>query len=132
MNPPIGMPSISPVLIYTDLGEAAGWLCAAFGFEERLSDRVTDDHGVVHHAELELGNGLIILSRAYDDFTAPGADAAHHQLSYIFVDDAAAHHDRSKASGAVITSPLRDADYGARVYGCRDPFGHHWIFAQQF
>ena len=65
MKAPVGMPSVSLVLFYDDLGAAAEWLCKAFEFSERTSDRVTDESGVVHHAELELGNGLVILSRAY-------------------------------------------------------------------
>ena len=55
--PADAIPSISPVLFYAELGAAAAWLEAAFGFEERTKDRVTTEDGTVVHAELAYGNG---------------------------------------------------------------------------
>ena len=131
MNAPEGMPSISPVLFYEDLGAAAHWLCAAFGFEEKTGDRITDAQGVVQHAELVLGNGLVILSSEYDDFRVPSSDATHHQVLYVFVDDVDQHASTAREYGAQITAEPADRDYGARTYGARDSGGYHWIFAEQ-
>ena len=131
MKTPIGMPSISPVLFYRDLREATGWLESAFGFRERTADRVTDEQGVVQHAELELGNGLIILSAPYDQFQVPATDSTHHQLLYVFVDHVDGHAVQAAECGAEITQAPSDTSYGARVYSVRDFQGYHWIFAQQ-
>ncbi len=131
VQPPQGMPSISPVLFYEDLATAAQWLCSAFGFVEKRDDRITDEDGRVQHAEITLGNGLIILSSEYDDFKAPSADSTHHQVLYVFVDDVNAHASQAREQGAVITSEPSDRDYGARVYGAQDVGGYHWIFAEQ-
>ena len=131
MRPPLGMPSISPVMFYEDLNEAAAWLGTAFGFAERLADRITDGDGTVQHAELTLGNGLIILSTAYDGFVSPSAGSTHHQLLYVFVDNVDEHCEIARTAGAVITSEPATRDYGARVYGAEDYAGYHWIFAQQ-
>lgn len=131
MNVPDSMPSISAVLFYSDLAEASEWLCRAFGFSERTADRVTGEGGEVVHAELELGNGLVILSQPYDDFAIPGPASVHHQALYVFVDDAEAHHAQARSAGAEVTAAPRDTDYGARVYSARDLAGYHWLFAQQ-
>ena len=131
MKAPKGMPSISPVLFYRDLAQASSWLCDRFGFVERIEDRITDDDGVVQHAELELGNGLIILSAEYGDFRVPEKTSTHHQLLYIFVDNVDRHVEHAMEGGAQITSAPSNTSYGARVYGARDYEGYHWIFAQQ-
>lgn len=56
------IPSISPVLFYQDLAQASDWLTKGFDFSERLQERVTLDDGTVVHAELTLGDGMVILS----------------------------------------------------------------------
>jgi len=131
MEPPEGMPSISPVLFYRDLAAAAEWLCPAFGFAEKREDRITDESGKVQHTELTLGNGLIILSAEYDDFRIPSANSRHHQVLYVFVDDVNAHATQARKQGAIITSEPADRDYGARVYSAQDVEGYHRIFAHQ-
>jgi len=45
--------AVVPVLGYTDVAEAAGWLCAAFGFRERL--RIAD-----HRIQLVFGDGAVV------------------------------------------------------------------------
>jgi uncharacterized glyoxalase superfamily protein PhnB len=46
------------------------------------------------------------------------------------VDDVDAHHDRAQAAGAQIIEELNDLPFGHRRYGCVDPQGHEWFFAQ--
>lgn len=130
MKVPKGMPSISPVLFYEDLAAATQWLCSALGFVEKREDRITDDNGVVLHAELTMGNGLIILSTEYEDFRIPHPESVHHQVLYVFVDDVDLHAARAREHGAKITNEPADRDYGARTYGLQDVGGYHWIFAQ--
>ncbi len=124
------IPTISPVLFYENLGDAIGWLTRAFGFSERAGERVTLDSGEVVHAELAMGDGMIILSSVYDKFQVPGADSVHHHCLYVSVDDANAHKAAAIDAGATLTADIRDTDYGARVYSVTDFAGYHWIFAQ--
>jgi Uncharacterized protein conserved in bacteria len=44
------------------------------------------------------------------------------------VQDVDAHHDRAKAAGAEIVTPLTDQSYGSREYAVRDFAGHLWGF----
>ena len=50
---------IIPALRYRNGAAAIDWLCAAFGFERKMV--VPADGGRVAHAELTLGNGMIML-----------------------------------------------------------------------
>ena len=53
-----------PVLRYRDAAAAIDWLHQAFGFEERGVYR--DDNGTVVHAELALGDGMIMIGQYAD------------------------------------------------------------------
>jgi len=53
---------IIPALRYRNAGAAIDWLCKAFGFEKKMV--VPAEGGRVAHAELVLGNGMIMLGDA--------------------------------------------------------------------
>lgn len=48
--------------------------------------------------------------------------------TYVVVADADAHHDHALASGAKITSDLKDTDYGSRDYSAEDLDANAWYF----
>jgi uncharacterized glyoxalase superfamily protein PhnB len=112
-------PNIFPALRYRDPNAAIGWLGRAFGFSEKAVHR--GDDGAVHHAELQLGAGMIMLGG--DAGAAPGV----HTI-YVVVDDPDAHHARAVAAGAEITRGLTDQEYGSREYGVLDLEGNRWSF----
>jgi uncharacterized glyoxalase superfamily protein PhnB len=123
--------NIIPTLKYRNALQMIDWLGRAFGFEKHA---VYADGETVHHAQLTLGAGMIMLGSASDDEfgrmqTPPaGVDAPVTQSAYIIVADADAHHTRSVAAGARVVRALADEDYGGRGYTCRDPEGHLWSF----
>jgi uncharacterized glyoxalase superfamily protein PhnB len=123
---------IIPTLRYRDAVAAIDWLCRAFGFEKHLV--VADDAGGIAHAQLTLGDGMIMLGSARDDafgkLQKPPAErgGVTTQSAYIIVPDADAHHARAVAAGAKVVYPLTDEDYGGRGYSCLDPEGHLWNF----
>ena len=81
----------------------------------------------VAHAELRLGPGALgVSSKTAPDGKNPWTTV--DQGVYVWVENADAHHDRAKAAGATIETPLRDMDYGSREYSARDPGGHLWGF----
>ena len=51
-------------------------------------------------------------------------------LVHVLVDDVDAHFERAKRAGATIVEELNDLPFGHRRYGCTDPQGHEWYFAQ--
>ena len=124
--------NIIPTMRYRDANAAIDWLCRAFGFERHVV--VPDEQGGIAHAQLVLGNGMIMVSTARDDafgtLQKPPAQVGGvgTQSAYIIVADADAHHARAVAAGAQVAMPLKDEDYGGRGYSCRDPEGHLWSF----
>jgi uncharacterized glyoxalase superfamily protein PhnB len=122
------LPSIFPALRYRDAPAAIDWLGRAFGFERHA---VYEDDGVVHHAELKVPGGMIMLGTArppgtdgYSAVAPPPGSAA----IYVVVEDTDAHHARAAEAGAEIVMELHDTDYGSRDYTARDPEGNVWSF----
>ena len=119
--------TVFPALRYTDAKAAIDWLGRAFGFEVHVS---YDEGEVVHHAELKVPGGMIMLGSVRGDSTeyqavAPPPGSAS---MYVVVEDTDAHHARAKDAGAEIVMELHDTDYGSRDYTARDPEGNVWSF----
>jgi uncharacterized glyoxalase superfamily protein PhnB len=117
-------PTLFPCLSYRDPAAAIDHLVNAFGFTSLIV--VTGDGGTVEHAELTLGNGVLMLG------TTPATDTEPWQSGTscvcVAVDDLDAHHARAVAAGATITAGLRDTPYGSRDYTAEDTEGNVWVF----
>jgi uncharacterized glyoxalase superfamily protein PhnB len=122
-------PNIFPAMRYRDADAAITWLAEAFGFEEKAVHRNAD--GVIEHAEMRLGAGLIMFGRHRPDgwFGATKPDPLSSTMGlYVRVPDPDGHHARAVAAGAEIVRPLTDQDYGSREYSARDLEGNLWSF----
>lgn len=128
----ITRPSIYPTLQYRDAPAAIAWLEKAFGFRVAVSH--PDEQGGVMHAELCLGNGMVMLGSCKEDgpfaLKTPRDAGVSTQSIYVVVgrDEVDALFERAKASGAEIVWGLRETDYGSRDFSARDPEGHLWSF----
>ena len=123
-------PSIIPTMSYRDAPKMIDWLGEAFGFQRRMV--IDDGKGGIAHAELTLGNGMIMLgTERADQFgrlqQTPRALGGTTQSAYIVVSDAEGAYARAKAAGAEIVMELKTQSYG-RTFSCRDPEGHLWNF----
>jgi uncharacterized glyoxalase superfamily protein PhnB len=110
-------PTVFPTIRYADANAAIDFLADAFGAERHAV--YTDDGGRVRHAELKLGNGMVMLGEA---------ESASGGGIYVVVDDVDTHCERARAAGAEITRGPEDTDYGSREYGARDREGLTWHF----
>jgi uncharacterized glyoxalase superfamily protein PhnB len=122
-------PSIIPTMRYADAPAAIAWLARAFGFKEQLV--VPGPQGTIAHAQLTLGDGMIMLGSARDDALGsklPKDLGGITQAPYIVVDDPDALYARAIAAGAEGLRPPEDTDYGSRDFSVRDPEGHLWHF----
>ena len=117
-------PTVFPCLSYRDVAAAVDHLVTAFGFTPLQVD--TGDDGTVEHAELNLGNGVVMLSPMPDEGAEPWQEG--RTCICVAVDDLDAHHARAVGAGAAIRTGLRDTDYGSRDYTATDPEGHVWVF----
>jgi uncharacterized glyoxalase superfamily protein PhnB len=127
--PTFEAPDVIPTMRYRDARAAIDWLERAFGFERHAVH--AGDDGLVHHAELRFGSGMIMLGSARDDdypVKTPADVGATTASAYVIVQDADAHYARAKGAGAEIIRELTDQDYGSRDYSARDPEGHVWSF----
>jgi len=121
------MTDIFPTLRYNDAHAAIDLLVNAFGFTRRAV--YEDDNGVVQHAELAYGDGVIMLGDAPREPDSNRLDMPIGGGSvYIVIDDPDAHYERAKTAGVKIRRELRDEDYGSRGYSAEDPEGNLWSF----
>ena len=126
-----GKGNIIPSMRYRDAPAAIEWLCNVFGFAKHLV--VPDQQGGIAHAQLTLGNGMIMLGSARDDdhgqwVKSPLEAGGNTQSAYIVVSEIDAHYRQAVDAGAEIVMEIADQDYGGRLYSARDPEGHLWNF----
>ena len=138
-DPVMSMPTVVPMIAYENAAAALDWLAAAFGFKETM--RMANDDGSIGHAEMTIGDGLIMLAEPTPDYESPRrhrdtcTKSAKWQSVpwvvdgfYVRVDDVDAHFAGAKAAGARILSEPEDG-HGARSYRVEDLEGHRWMFA---
>lgn len=116
-------------LRYRDADAALAWLTEAFGTEER--DVYRDGDGRIRHAELKLGDGLIMFGSYHEDGFLGGSppDPRAGTISlYVAVGDPDAVHARATRAGAEVVRELTDTDYGSREFSVRDLEGNLWSF----
>ena len=83
-----------------------------------------EEDGDVAHAEVRVGDGLVILGRAGGDMPQePGGSTV-----YVVLDETEAMWRRAVDADAEVVRPLADTDYGSRDFVVRDPEGNLWSF----
>ena len=123
--------TVIPALQYRDARGAIAFLTRAFGFAEKAVHDGPD--GSVAHAELMLGNGMVMLGSAKENdysklLVRPDAAGGATMGIYCVVADADAHFAHAKAAGATIVREPVTQDYGGRDYTAKDPEGNVWTF----
>ena len=122
--------SVIPGHRYRNAPAAMDWLEKVFGFQRKAV--YEGENGAILHAELTLGNGMVMLGSGKDDasrssFKPPDElGGVETRALYIVVPDADAAHARAVAAGANVTTPLHDTPYGSRDFAVKDPEGHSW------
>ncbi len=120
------MKDVYPILQYRNAHSAIDWLERAFGFE-RVNVYEGPD-GMVVHAELRHGDGLVMIGSLSHGDEGRFGDHTGRGWTYVVVDDADAHHDRASGAGAEIVREIEDQEYGSRDYSARDLEGNLWSF----
>ena len=121
-------PTIVPQLPYEDIRAALSFLERAFGFHEIPSSRMEGADGVLHHATVEFGDGVIgIGTQGAHGPISPKRAGIESQYISVYVDDVDAHYQRALAAGAQIARGLREH----HAYEALDLEGHRWRFLQR-
>jgi uncharacterized glyoxalase superfamily protein PhnB len=112
--------TVFPCITFRDAHASIDWLERALGAERVAVHE--DDEGRVAHAEIRIGESLVMAGdeRAGSRATPPGASVV-----YVVVPDADAAYERARAAGADVTEPV-DQDYGSRDITVTDPDGNRW------
>jgi len=126
---PDGYRSLTPYLIVGDAAAAIAFYKAVFGARERL--RLAAPEGKVGHAELEIGDCVVMLA---DEFPGHQAYAPAHfggspVTLHLYVEDVDTVVARAIAAGGKPARPVENQFYGDRAGSFTDPSGHVWHVA---
>lgn len=126
---PEGYPRVTPYLCVDGAAAAIDFYAAVLGAEERM--RMPAPDGRIGHAELTLGNSVIMLADEFPDmeFRSPRAVGGTPVTLHVYVADVDAAFARALARGARELSPVRNEFYGDRTGQFEDPYGHRWSIA---
>ncbi|MFZ0761309.1 MAG: VOC family protein [Candidatus Sulfotelmatobacter sp.] len=123
--------SVTPYLIIKGAAQAIEYYKKVFGATETV--RMNGPDGKVGHAELKIGNSLIMLADEN-----PGMGQGHTSATtvggspvslYVYMPDVDRVVEKAAAEGGKILKPVQDQFYGDRSGFIQDPFGHFWSVA---
>lgn len=128
--------TLIPCLRYANAPAAIEFLCQAFGFRRHAVYTDPQDPQIVVHAELLLGEAMVMLSSARADeaqrryrLRTPAEAGGVTTCICAVITDPDAHYAQAVAAGAEIVRELGDNQgYPGRSYNARDPEGHNWDF----
>jgi PhnB protein len=129
-NPiPEGYPRVTPYLSVNGASAAIDFYTRVLGATERM--RMPAPGGMVGHAELELGNSVIMLSDEFPEMGPPSPTTVGGTpvTIHVYVEDVDAVFGQAVAAGATALRPVEDQFYGDRSGQFEDPFGHRWNVA---
>ena len=123
---PEGYHTLIPYLAVDDAAKAIEYYKQAFGARERA--RMDGPDGTVGHAELEIGDSVVMLADPFPHAsTTPPSDAGATTAAIVmYVEDVDGVVKRAADAGATITEEVADKFWGDRFGTIRDPFGHIW------
>ena|ERR1700733_7732203 len=132
--PPIPphLTSVTPRLVVGDGAAAIDFYVAAFGAEP-VGERHAMPDGALIHAELRIGNAIVMLTQDTADGSPAGAPEAGRPVNVIMAtywEDVDGAWERALAAGAEVIYPLADHFYGERGGRLRDPYGHEWMLSR--
>ena len=126
---PEGYHTVTPYLAVDDAAAAIEYYKRVFGAKERV--RMEAPGGKIGHAELELGDSLVMLSDSFPQSTTrpPKELGGTSGSVFLYVEDVDAVVKRAVESGATVTMEVADQFWGDRFGTITDPFGHVWSIA---
>jgi PhnB protein len=126
---PEGYPRVTPYLIVEGASAAIDFYTSVLGATERM--RMEAPEGRIGHAELDLGDSVIMLADESPEMDARGPRTVGGSpvSLHVYVEDADATFERALEAGAKTLQPVQDKFYGDRSGSFEDPFGHRWHVA---
>jgi PhnB protein len=126
---PDGHRTVTPYLAIKNAAKALDFYQRAFGAVESYKLMMPD--GRVGHAEIRLGDSLIMLADEFPEYggKAPDTLGGSPVSLHLYVEDVDNFVEKAVAAGAKERKPVADQFYGDRSGQLEDPFGHLWWVA---
>ena len=128
---PAGYHTVTPQLALDDAAQAIEWYKKALGAEETA--RAVGPDGKIMHAEIRIGDSLVMLNDAMMGSKGPKALGGSPASLWIYVDDCDALFNRAVAAGGKVAGgpmgQMTDQFWGDRSGTFTDPHGYTWTIA---
>ena len=126
---PEGYRTATPYLIVKGAADAIEFYKRAFGATEML--RMADPQGKVGHAEIKIGDSVIMLADEHPamGYRGPRALGGSSVSILLYLEDVDSVFERAVKAGAKALRPVANQFYGDRSGTLEDPFGHVWTIA---
>ena len=123
---PDGYPQVVPYLCVSGASEAIDFYGKVLGAKERM--RMPGPEGKIGHAELQLGDSVIMLADEFPDMggKSPKTIGGSPVTISVYVEDVDSVFKQALAAGAKEVRALENQFYGDRSGQFEDPFGHQW------
>jgi PhnB protein len=127
---PDGYPRVAPYLFIDGASAAIDFYRSVLGAKERT--RMAGPDGRIFHAELEVGDSMIMLGDQNPDMDVrgPRAIGGTPMMMHVYIEDVDSVFERAIGAGAKVLRPVEDQFYGDRSGRFEDPFGHRWDVAK--
>jgi PhnB protein len=127
---PEGFTSVTPYVTFKDCRKAIDFYKNAFAAQERFVMPGPDGTGVMH-AELVVGNSILMMGDEHPDMGGRSADSLGGSpvSFYLYVEDVDQAFRRALEAGATQQMEVQDMFWGDRTGTVQDPFGFSWTLA---
>ncbi|MEP6717944.1 MAG: VOC family protein [bacterium] len=130
VNPiPAEYAGVTPYLSVKGAADAIEFYKKGFGAIEMM--RLPNQDGTLGHAEIKIGDALIMLADEYPDYgnLSPKTLGGSAVRLHMYVEDVDTFFERAVAAGAKVLIPIAVQFYGDRSGRLEDPFGHVWLIS---
>ena len=118
INPiPVGYRTVTATLNQADAGATIAFCKKAFG--AKLRSKMPGPGGKLMHAEIEIGNSIVMLSDAMQE-------PARVSSLFLYVPDVDKTVAKAVKAGATVMMPPQDMFWGDRFGRVTDPQGNNW------
>jgi PhnB protein len=126
---PEGYHTLTAYLAVEDAAAAIEFYKQAFGAKERM--RMDAPGGKIGHAELEIGDSLIMISDPFpqSQVRPPNEVGGTTASLFMYSEDVDAAMQQAVDAGATVSQEAQDMFWGDRFGSVVDPYGHHWAIA---
>jgi uncharacterized glyoxalase superfamily protein PhnB len=119
---PDGYHSVNPYIVVEGVERIIDFLGEVFDGVEQGVREIRSD-GTIGHADVRIGDSLVMLSEASPDY--PARPCVH----FAYVDDVDAVFSKALRAGASAIIEPAEQPWGDRVGGFNDPFDNRWWVA---